>query len=143
MRRWLAVLVLLLIAGAYVGGWWPERAKRKAAEADLLEVSSRIEAAEGQLRLVEIENQLLLLVAAVEGHNYGTATTKASRFFDAVRIEAVTLPASRKAIAEGILAHRETVTTALADPEHLDLPRVRVALDEMREAMTALRAAGR
>jgi len=143
MRRWLAVLVLLLIAGAYVGGWWPERAKRKAAEAELEKVSSRVEAAEGQMRLIEIENQLLLLAAAVEGHNYGTATTKATRFFDAVRIEAVTLPEGRKAIAEGILAHRDGIMTALADPEHLDLPRVRVALDEMREAMTALRSAGR
>ncbi len=44
MRRWLALIVIVLIGGAYLGGWLPERSRRVEAEA-------RLATLERQLRL--------------------------------------------------------------------------------------------
>jgi hypothetical protein len=133
MRRWLALIVVILIGGAYLGGWLPERSRRVQAEA-------RAAGLERQLRLAQIEIRLLSLVAAVEARNFGIAASEATRFYDAVGREAETVAPARRGAVERLLAQRENLTGALAQPELVDLARLRVLLDEMREATKALGA---
>jgi hypothetical protein len=133
MRRWLALIVIVLIGGAYLGGWLPERSRRVEAEA-------RLATLERQLRLAQLEIRLLSLVAAVEARNFGIAASEATRFFDGVGRESGITPASRQAAVDRLLGQRENLTGALTQPELVDPARLRVVLDEMREALHELRS---
>ena len=125
MRKVVVVLVVLLIAGAFVAGYWPQhqglvRAQAEAAEArrQLAETRSELAAAEAKARLGRLFGQYLALDDAVASGNYGEAQALSSPFFDAVR-EEVTKgpdPAARTAL-DAILMRRDTVTAGIARGE--------------------------
>jgi hypothetical protein len=143
VRTLVTGLVVLLVAGAFAAGWWPERTRRQQAEAELAEARrqqsearSRLDAAEAQVRLGSLLGQLLALDDAVAAGNFGEAQGLSSPFFDRVREEAARSgDAPARAALEAVLTRRDAVTAGLARGE----PKVREALAPIaRELRRAL-----
>ena len=129
------VLGVLLIAGAYLAGFWPERQRLAAARSEMQALEQRASASEARVRLGEVLGQLLSLADAVDNQNYGDAAKRASAYFDRVQSEAgkATSPAVR-AVLEGIESTRDSVIAGLAKAE----PAVR---DILRQQELAIRRA--
>ena len=125
MRRSLiiAAVAVVLVAGAYLAGYWPERTARVAAETEAGDLRTRLAAADARVRAGGLLGQALTLKEAVMLQNYGQALEMASSFFDAVATEADRSEDSgmRDALTD-VLAQRDGVTAALAkaDPSVLD-----------------------
>lgn len=125
MRKVLAVVVVALILGAFVGGYWPQRAEVARARAEAAEcqrqlAESRVAIAglEARVRLSGIFGRFLALRDAAEVGNFGDARGMSSPFFDAVREEADKAPgATVSAALERVLARRDAVTAGLARNE--------------------------
>ena len=74
MRKVLVVLVVLLIAGAFVAGYWPQRERLIEAQAEtvearrqLAEARTELDEAEAKARLGRLFGQFLALEDAVAG----------------------------------------------------------------------------
>ena len=125
MKKMLAVLVVLLVAGAFAAGYWPQhqelvQARAEAAEArrQLAEARSQLAEAEAKARLARVFGQYLALQDAVASGNYGEAQKLSSPFFDAVREELTkgAEPTARTAL-DAVLMRRDTVTAGIARGE--------------------------
>jgi hypothetical protein len=125
MRRLLVVLVVLLVAGAFVAGYWPQREARVRAEQETVEIRrqldesrSQLAGAEAKARLARLFGRLLALKDAVASGNFGEAQTFSTPFFDGVRDEAArTSDAAVRTSLDAILMRRDTLTTGLARGE--------------------------
>jgi hypothetical protein len=121
----LAVLVVLVGAGAFAGGYWPQRqarvrAEREAAEArrQLAETRADLARAEARDRRGRLLGRLLALQDAVASGNFGEAQALSTPFFDGVRDEAASEPDAKvRASLDAILARRDAVTAGLARGE--------------------------
>jgi hypothetical protein len=136
MKKILTVLVFASIAAAYLAGYWPEHQRRVAAETLAAAHAAKLASAEGQVRLAQIEGQLLALIETVEAQNYGSAQRLASAFFDAAQTELARQPdAGGTAALTAVLGVRDRVTASLiqADPKTLEL--LEGALDGLRGAL--------
>jgi hypothetical protein len=123
-----AAVAVVVVAGAYLAGYLPERRARIAGERELTAIREELLAAQQRVRLNELLGRALMLKEAAQRQNYGQALELSSTFFDAVLAE-------RKRAGDGeldeILAMRDGVTAALAkaDPATVDtLHRVEVRL---------------
>ncbi|MEO7192076.1 MAG: hypothetical protein ABI051_13570 [Vicinamibacterales bacterium] len=118
MKRARAIVVLVVVALAYVAGFWPAHRQLVEVQNQAEAVQSRLVAAEARIRFGEVLGQLLRLSDAVNAKNYGEAATLSSSFFDSVRAEAahVDRPEAKAALQE-ILAKRDQVTTAIASTD--------------------------
>ncbi len=124
MKRVLVVLAVLLVAGAFVAGYWPQRqgrvqAKAEAAEArrQLSEARAELAQAEARARLGRLFGQFLALQDAVVSGNYGQAQALSSPFFDQVRDAGAGADATARTALDAILMRRDTVTAGLARGE--------------------------
>jgi hypothetical protein len=125
MGKLLLGLVVLLIAGAFGVGYWPQRERLGRAEAELAEArrqraetQSRLESVEAQARLGRLFGQFLALQDAVGAGNYGEAQSLSSAFFDRVRDEAAqTSDVAVRTALDAVLMRRDTVTAGLARGE--------------------------
>jgi len=125
MKRLLAVLVVLLIAAAFVAGYWPQRearvrAEQEAAEArrQLDEVRAELARAEARDRRGRLFGRLLALQDAVASGNFGEARALSTPFFDGARDEAAReSDAAVRTSLDAILMRRDTVTAGLARGE--------------------------
>jgi hypothetical protein len=115
MKKAAALAVIVLVAVAYLAGYWPQHRQLTEARAQVEQLQSRLDAAEARLSLAEVLGQLLRLSDADAAKNYGEAAALSSSFFDAVRAEAsrTTSPDTRT-VLEDILNTRDRVTTAIA-----------------------------
>jgi type II secretory pathway pseudopilin PulG len=125
MKRLLAVLVVLLAAGAFVAGYWPQRQARLRAEKEAAETRRQLADVRAELARAETQNRrgllfgrLLALQDAVANGNFGEAQTLSTPFFDGVRDEAVRASdgAARTSL-DAILMRRDTVTAGIARGE--------------------------
>jgi hypothetical protein len=122
---WKALAVLaaaILVGGAYVAGYVPERRVRIAAEAEAEALRTRLAASEARVRVGELLGRALTLKDVAIRQDYGRALELSSQFFDAVRTES---PRSDVGPPDGlneILSLRDRVTAALAkaDPAVVD-----------------------
>jgi type II secretory pathway pseudopilin PulG len=125
MKRLLAVLVVLLIAGAFAAGYWPQRQARVRAEQEatevgrqLAEVRAELARAEARDRQGRLFGRLLALQDAVASGNFGEAQALSTPFFDSVRDEAAREPdAAVRTSLDAILMRRDTLTAGLARGE--------------------------
>lgn len=122
MKRTLVVLVVLLIAGAFVAGYWPQRQSRVQAQAEatearrqLSEARAELAQAEARARLGRLFGQFLALQDAVVSGNFGEAQALSSSFFDQVRDAGA--DATARTALDAILMRRDTVTAQLARGE--------------------------
>jgi hypothetical protein len=132
----LVVIVIVLLAAAYVAGFWPQRERISVLSSENATLQQRVEAAEGRVRAGALLGELLTFEEVVREMNYGQARGMSSPFFEHVAAEAArnTDPGVKQALAS-ILATRDRVTVALTqgDPSALGLlrdgeTRLRVAL---------------
>jgi hypothetical protein len=125
MKKLVAGFVVLLVAGAFLAGWWPQRERHARAEAEsaecrrqLAEARTALGQAEARARLGRLFGRFLALEDAVASGNYGEARALSSPFFDLVRDEAAkTTDAAVRASLDAVLARRDTVTAGLARAE--------------------------
>jgi hypothetical protein len=125
VKKVLAAFVALLVAGAFLAGYWPQRQKLGEAQADaaelqrqLSEARSQLAESEGRARLGRVFGQFLALHDAVAVGNFGEARTLSSSFFDQVRDEgARTTDATVRTALDAVLMRRDTVTAGLARGE--------------------------
>ncbi len=135
MKRVLGLVIVLMIAGAYAAGLWPERQRRLAAESELQALRGRLDEAEARVRLGKLLGDAITLREVVSQRNYGQAQSLATAFFDRVRAESSrAAPGGLRQALEAVHERRDAVTVSLtqADP---------VALDHLRLAEESLRAA--
>jgi hypothetical protein len=121
-----AAVVLIVILGAYLAGYWPERARRIALETEVTTLRGQLNEAEARVRMAQLLGELVNIVEATSAQNYGQAQGLASKFFDGARAEAARTPVpSFKAALERILQNRDQVTAALtrADPAVMEILR--------------------
>lgn len=125
MRKVLVGLVALLVAGAFVAGYWPPHRELVTARAEadelrrqLSEARSLLAATEAKARLGRVLGQYLALEEAVSSGNYGEAQALSSAFFDAVREQAtIGLDPSSRTALDAVLMRRDTVTAGIARGE--------------------------
>jgi type II secretory pathway pseudopilin PulG len=143
VKKLLAVLVVIGIVAAFLGGYWPQRERVGRAEAESRDLRSQLDAARAELarleageRLGRLFGQYLALRDAVDEGNFGEAGRLSSPFFDAVQAESErSSDAAVQTALQAILARRDTVTASLARSE----PQVSGALDTVeRELRRAL-----
>ena len=114
MKRAAALVVIVLVAIAYIAGFWPQHRQLTDARGQIQSLRDRLTAAEARLRLADVLGQLLRLSDAVAAKNYGEAATLSSSFFDAVRAEATRADGPDvRATLQDILKTRDRVTTAI------------------------------
>jgi hypothetical protein len=118
MKRYLVVLVIVLVAGAWVAGFVPEYSARHDAEAARDRLQERVDAAESRLRIGELLGQSLALGDLVREERFGEAQPLSSAFFDAIRAESqrVSDPAFRDSL-DAVLEARDAITAALSRGE--------------------------
>src|SRR5688572_27230892 len=82
------VLVVVLLAAAYVAGFWPQRERVGALQAENVALQQRLEAAENRVRAAALLGELLTFKEVVQDMNYGQARGLSSPFFEKAAAEA-------------------------------------------------------
>jgi hypothetical protein len=132
----LLVTGIVVVAGAYFAGIWPERQRVREAELQVRALQHELSQAEARARLGQILGQLLRVAEAVEEHNYGDAAAEASAYFDrvAMELQAADRP-DVKEVLEEIRLTRDLITTGLAKTE------ASTVLETLRRQQAELRRA--
>jgi len=137
MTKTRAVLLVgvVLIASAYMGGFWPQRQRAREAETRAAELGAQVAALEARVRLAELLGLSLRLADSVVARNYGEASDQATVYFDRAAAEmASENQAAVQPVLQAIHQTRDRVIASLARTE----PAV---LDTLREQEHALRRA--
>jgi hypothetical protein len=119
-----ALIVFLLMALSFGGGFWWEHEKMVAVQDKLDVATAQLAVSESAVRLCRLQDQLLTLVQETAEKNYGDAATLSTKFFNALgdEVARATQPNVKSAM-QSILAQRDQVTAALAkgDPASHDM----------------------
>jgi hypothetical protein len=130
------LLVVVLIAAAYVAGFWPQRERVSALQAENAALQQRVDAAEARVRAGTLLGELIALKEVVQEMNYGQARGMSSPFFDHVRAEAGrTTDAGVKQALVFIDALRDPTTIALTQGDTAALGHLREAEKRLRHAL--------
>lgn len=124
MKRVGIIIGIVLILGAYVFGYWPERQATLETRQHLAIVQTQLTAAQSQLALCRLQIHLLALVRQTEAKNYGNASSLSTSFFNEVSRQASAATDSDvKSTLQSILQKRDAVTGLLAkgDPSALGM----------------------
>lgn len=128
--------ILVLIAIAFVAGYWPEHQRRIVAEAESASAAARLAALDDRDHLAAILGELLNLTDAVAAMNYGQAQSLSSIFFDAVAAEAArTHNAGFKTALEAILQRRDAVTGLVVKGDAAAMEPLREAQHQLRQVL--------
>jgi hypothetical protein len=122
--KYIAVIVVVLIAGAFLAGYVPQQRLRSSAEQQSRTLGEQLETSEARVRMAGLLGQLLAIEEVVMRQNYGQAQELASRFFDDVGKEAASTPMNEfQSVLRDVLSRRDSVTALLtkADPAVLGL----------------------
>jgi hypothetical protein len=132
----LVILVIVLLAAAYVAGFWPQRERLSALTSENATMQQRAEAAEAKVRAGAILGELLTFKEVVQEMNYGQARGMSSPFFEHVAAEAArTNDAAVKQALASILAVRDRVTVALTQGDASSVALLRDAEGRLRQAL--------
>jgi hypothetical protein len=136
MKRFLLVLVVVLVGGAWLLGYWPQRGRVAALESELAGLRQRTATAEARARTGVLLAEVRNLEEAVMRQNFGDAQQISLAFFDHVRVDAGTTadPAMKQALEE-VARHREPVTAALARADASVLATLRETEAVLRRAL--------
>jgi hypothetical protein len=130
------LLVVVLIAAAYVAGFWPQRDRIGVLQAENAALLQRADAAEARVRAAAILGELLALKEVVQDMNYGQARGLSSPFYERVRAEAGrNTDAAVKPALEFIMTLRDPVTVALTQGDAAALAHLRESERRLRQAL--------
>ena len=136
MKRVIAAVVVLLVGGAYIGGYWPEHRQRVALDADVTALRAQLTESEARVRMARLLGEALNVREEVVLQNYGEAQALSSKFFDGVRAEASATPViAFKAPLEAVLQTRDQVTAALARADQTSGESLHQSELQLREAL--------
>lgn len=136
MKRILAVGIVVLIGAAYFAGYWPERQRRVALEAEVAALRADRSTSRTQVAVARLLGQLLHATEAAAAMNYGEAQNLSSRFFDEVRAEVPrTEDPAMRATLESVQRTRDDVTAALARGDASVLGLLRQSQLQLRAAL--------
>lgn len=124
MKRFGYLAFVIVIALAFVAGYWPQHKKLLQTQGELIDTSASLTKSEAKVRLCLLQSQLVSLFQEAENKNYADASALSTKFFDGVRHEVDSAPSSSlKSALESVLNQRDAVTAALAkaDPKASDL----------------------
>ena len=125
---------ILLLAGAYVLGYWPQRQKLQDAEKNSAQAAHQLVSAQNVVHIARLENDLVALVDQTQNQNYGEAQKLSSRFFDGLRAELDRSPnAPYRSILETMFARRDAVTSGLTRADAATIGPLRQSLNELRQ----------
>lgn len=136
--RFLGGAVLVAVVAAFFAGFWPERQRRTALEAEHTALQSRVAVLDERVRVAQLHGALLNVIDAVAEMNYGHAQTQASRLFDGTQAEVGRTEATElQAALRGFLATRDQVTALLASGDATVLELLRQSERQLRQALGA------
>jgi hypothetical protein len=136
MKTFIAVVVLMLLVGAYGTGYLPQHRKLSAAQSELQASRAQLFEAQAEIRMYQLQSRLLGLIEKTSEKNFGEAQKLSSDFFDRVRSEIPqTRRASFKSALESALQKRDTVTVALTQGNPTSLDLLREILSGFRQAV--------
>lgn len=136
MKKVLVIAVLILLAAAFIGGYWPQHQQLRAAQQSAAQAQQQLASVQAVARICRLENDLLALLGQTENQNYGDARGLSNAFFDNLRREADRdQNASYKADLENILGQRDTVTAGLARADASTAASLRQILAQMQQLM--------
>jgi hypothetical protein len=139
MKKLLLILVLVLLGGAYLAGYWPQHKLLRSAQDSNLQMQQELASVQAVARVCRLENDLLALLGQTEQQNYGEARNLSNVFFDDVRREADRPQnAAFKSDLESLLAQRDTVTAGLARTDAATLTALRQMLAQMQQLLQKL-----
>lgn len=128
------LLVVILLAIAYVGGYWPEHQHVQQTERQLADVHEQLVQAQDAVRISHMENELLTIIDQAQAQNYGDAQKTNSQFFDDLNAETNAAPnAPYIGALKGILARRDAVVSGLARTDAGTINILRQSLNELRQ----------
>jgi hypothetical protein len=114
-----AIVVLILLAAAFAGGYLPNYFELSRVQQDSEAAQQRIEqdldATHQQLRLAMLQANLAMVLVEAERTNFGTAREHSTAFFNALNetIAAETTDARRESLS-AIAQSRDEITAGLA-----------------------------
>jgi hypothetical protein len=139
MKKIVPILGFLLLAGAYVGGYWPQRQKLQEAQKSSAQAAQQLTSAQAVIHITRIENDLVALVDQTQSQNYGEAQKLSSRFFDDLRAELDRSPsAPYRSTLETVFARRDAVTSGLTRADAATIGPLRQSLNEVRQLSESL-----
>jgi hypothetical protein len=113
---------VVVIAGAFLIGYLPQRRARLAAERQVEALQSQLTAAETRLRLGQLLGRVLTLEEVTMRQNYGQALDLSSSFFNTIRESARDAATSEfSGILNDILSRRDEITVALTKADAMVL----------------------
>jgi hypothetical protein len=134
MKKALTIVVILLLGGAYLGGYWPQQQKVQEAERRSDQATQQLAAAQTVVRITRLENDIVALVDQTQNQNYGEAQKLSTRFFDDVRSELDRSPsAPYRQTLETIFARRDAVTSGLTRADAVTIGPLRQSMNEVRQ----------
>jgi len=134
MKMFAVILGILLLGGAYLGGYWPQRQKIQEAEKNVMQAAQQLTSAQAVVHITRLENDLVALVDQTQNQNYGEAQKLSSRFFDDLKAEVDRSPnAAYRSNLETILARRDVVTSGLTRADAAIIAPLRQSLGEVRQ----------
>jgi hypothetical protein len=136
MSKVLVIAALVLLAAAYIGGYWPQHQQLRAAQQSAAQAQQQLGSAQAVARICRLENDLLALLSQTENQNYGDARNLSQAFFDNLRHEADRdQNAPYKADLENILGQRDAITAGLARADASTVTALRQILVQMQQLM--------
>lgn len=139
MKKFLRILVLILLLAAFVAGYWPQHKQLLAAEQTASQAQQQLGAVQAVARVCHLENDLLSLIGQTENQNYGEARNLSNAFFDDVRKEADRPQnAAFKSDLESILTQRDAVTAGLARTDAATVNTLRQILGQIQQLLQKL-----
>jgi hypothetical protein len=131
-------VILVVVAAAFLAGFWPERQRRTELEAENAFLQAQVANLEDRVRLGQLHGELLNVIDAVADMNYGQAQMLSSALFNNIRAEASrTQNPEFRAALDAILALRDQITGALAKGDASALEPLRQSERQLREALGA------
>jgi hypothetical protein len=130
------VTAVVLLAAAYLIGYWPQRSQRLAADSRAETLQTALALAEARVRAGELLGRVLTVVDLVERQDYGHAIERSSVLFDGIRQEAAATPDS--ALRDGLnaaLGKRDVVTSGLAKGNPATAETLRATGLDLRRAL--------
>lgn len=124
MKRFGYLAFVIVIALAFMAGYWPQHKKLLQTQGELIDTSASLSKAAAEVRLCHLQSQLVSLLQETENKNYADASVLSTKFFDGVRQEVGNAPSSSvKSSLESMLNQRDAITASLAkaDPKAGDL----------------------
>ena len=136
MKRILAIVAVLLLGGAYLGGYWPEHQQLRALQESTTQAQQQLASVLAVARICRLENNLLALLGQTENQNYGDARGLSQAFFDNLRHEADRDQNTPfKADLESILGQRDAITAGLAKADPATATGLRQILVQIQQLM--------